>query len=187
MVDLLLPGHSGRLLFLGRRPSFEGLCFQQGRLQELWLPVRRWNSPRAGAALARARPAPVQRRTARREKPPPKRRRPDQTISASKTPVKLRYRPILLRPQPPAHRDFGETNGHELAVPDPAAGREDEGKPAALPIGTECSTGGRLGMRYADHEEPRKASAMTAATSVRFLRVHQLWGMAVAPVETTTQ
>jgi hypothetical protein len=35
--------------------------------------------------------------------------------------------------------------------------------------------------------KPVKASTMTAATSARFLRVHQLWGMAVVPVETQEQ
>jgi len=38
-------------------------------------------------------------------------------------------------------------------VSDPAAGREDEGQPAALPIRTESSTGGWLRIRYADHDE----------------------------------
>src|SRR3954470_12490722 len=60
---------------------------------------------------------------------------------------------ILLRPQPTAHRDFGEADGHGLALPDPAAGREDEGQPAAVPIRTESGAGGGLGIGDAEHDE----------------------------------
>src|SRR4029078_8069268 len=59
---------------------------------------------------------------------------------------------ILLCPQPPAHRDFGEVDGHGLALPGPAAGREDESHPAALPVRTERGAGGWLGIGHADHD-----------------------------------
>jgi hypothetical protein len=35
--------------------------------------------------------------------------------------------------------------------------------------------------------KPMKASTMTVATYMRLLRVHQSWGIAVAPVETARQ
>ena len=135
-VDLLLPGHPGRFLFLRRRL----LLFQ-----EPWFPARQWTLPLARSRRS-ARPAPARSLPAAIREPPPTRPASHETVFAWQAPVLANSvsGPMLLRPQPSAHPDFGDADGRDLAVLDPAAGREDEGQPAALPVRTKGCAQSRL-------------------------------------------
>src|SRR6185369_7350662 len=136
-------GSSWQVSFSSVPPSpFQEPCFQA-----LSLPERQWTLPQAQPRPAC--PAPARRRPAGIREPPTTRPPSHETVSAWEAPVLANAvsGPILLRPQPSAHRDFGQADGRGrgLAVLGPAAGREDEGQPAALPLRTESGAGGWLG------------------------------------------
>src|SRR5207247_2997771 len=193
-VDLLLPGHPGRLLFLRRHLLlfrsrvlssrvfrslvfrglvFRGLGFRRGSGRCRW----------RGSAARRA----LRQRDAGRQEYQSRRRRGHHNTR------QFLHRKLRFWPAPfPARPYYVRCRPHtgilatRMGMDWVCLARLQVVKTKASRL--HCQSGPRAALAAGSGwdtpitTKPMKASATTAARSTRFLRVHQLWGMAVAPV-----